>query len=476
VAAVRKDLVTGLAIQTALIAADKEIGIRPDIVDTATLIYPTMPQGPGDETTFILIVTTTKPYDQASLLKNLRKKDAKPKDGFVPLDEGKLVLNLTGEKTFAVLHEKHIEKFKKGPLGEQKEGIMSEALKLAKAKHHFVFSIDFSMLPNEIFTAAPAELQPFLPLLKSKSSVLFADLKEKELKAGVNFTCSDANAAQEAERSFKLLLKLASDGLADVLKEEKVQKELAALLPALKELERGVNNVKVARKDTRLETSIELKADFPVEKMVAEIVKKINEENARGNATNNLRQIGLAMHNYHDVNNGFPAAAICDKKGKPLLSWRVAILPYIEQDQLYKQFKLDEPWDSEHNKKLIEKMPKTYALPGAKADGKTHYRVFTGNGAGFDVVQATRIQDITDGTSNTLMIVETADPTAWSKPDDIEYDEKLDVEKQLRFVDGKTTVALFDGSVRFLKKGLNTKTWHLLVQKNDGQPIPNLDD
>src|SRR4051794_14898536 len=71
---------------------------------------------------------------------------------------------------------------------------------------------------------------------------------------------------------------------------------------------------------------------------------------------NNLKQIALAFHNYESA-NGFSPADISDKDGKPILSWRVAILPYIEEDALPRQFKLDEPWDSENNKKLIEKMP-----------------------------------------------------------------------------------------------------------------------
>jgi hypothetical protein len=459
----------------ALAAAEKEIGIRPDLVDTATFFYPTMPQGPGDETTFVAIVTTTKPYDKSALLKNVRAKDAKEKDGFIPL-EAKLQLALVGERTFAVMHESLVEKFKKGDFGGQKDGVMAEALKLAAAKHQFVFSIDFSKLPNELFTAAPAELQPFLPLLKTKSSVLFADLKGKELKAGMNFNCADGNAAQDAERSFKLLMKLAADGLADVLKDEKLAKELAVALPALKELERAVNDVKVVRNDARLETSLTLKADFPVEKVVAELAKKITEGNAQALATNNLKQIGIAMHNYHDVHQGFPSTSICDRKGKPLLSWRVAILPYVEQDQLYKRFKLDEPWDSEHNKKLIAEMPKLYALPGGKADGKTHYKVFYGNNAVFDLVQATKITEIPDGTSNTLMVVEAAEGTDWTKPEDIEYDPKLPVGKLLLFKDDKTPVVFCDGSVRFLKKGLADKTWHMLIQKNDGQVIPDLDE
>src|SRR4249919_3311122 len=92
-------------------------------------------------------------------------------------------------------------------------------------------------------------------------------------------------------------------------------------------------------------------------------VQAAREAARRAQCVNNLKQIGLAMHNYHDVKNGLPPSAIVDKQGKPLLSWRVAILPYIEQQPLYDKFKLDEPWDSPNNKDLIQYMPSIYMCP-----------------------------------------------------------------------------------------------------------------
>src|SRR5262249_2456674 len=95
----------------------------------------------------------------------------------------------------------------------------------------------------------------------------------------------------------------------------------------------------------------------------------------RMQSTNKLKQIGLALHNYHDTHRGFPAWASHDKQNKPLLSWRVHLLPYLEQNALYKEFHLNEPWDSEHNKKLIARMPKIFAGEDATlaAAGKTAY-------------------------------------------------------------------------------------------------------
>src|SRR5262249_13923767 len=109
---------------------------------------------------------------------------------------------------------------------------------------------------------------------------------------------------------------------------------------------------------------------------------------ARADSQNNLRQIRMALHNLRDV-NGFLPAGYYDKSGKGLgLSWRVAILPYIEEAKLWQEFHLDEPWNSEHNKKLITKMPKTYAPPDSTdTRGYTYYRGFTGPGT---ILQPTR--------------------------------------------------------------------------------------
>lgn len=468
----RKSL--GKELDKYLALAKEAVGASPESVDTATFFYPTMPQGPGDERTFVVAVTTTQPYDRNTLLKKIWKTDAKPGKDRVELEE-KFVLYYASDTMFLVMHDSLIEKFAKAPVADTKEGVMTEAIKMARDKHHFVLSQDFSKLPNEIFTAAPPELQPFLPLLKAKTATMYADLKEKNLDVGVKFLNNDINAAEDAERSFKLLMKLATDGLADVLKDDKNLKEIGDFLPGLKELERGLKEVKIVRNDTRLDASMALKLDLPVGKLVTEFVKKANIGSSQAESTNNLKQIGLAMHNYHDVHNGLPPAAIVDKKGKPLLSWRVAILPYVEEDALYKQFHLDEPWDSDHNKTLIAKMPKVYALPNAKADGKTHYRAFYNNGAAFDLIQQIRLADFMDGTSNTALIMEFADPIDWSKPDDIEFDEKIQIEKLLRFVDNRTATVFADGSVRMIKKGKEDKIWRWIVQRNDGNPLPDLE-
>ena len=111
--------------------------------------------------------------------------------------------------------------------------------------------------------------------------------------------------------------------------------------------------------------------------LVDSITRPARQAAIRSQCVNNEKQIGLAIHNYIVSHGSFPPAYTHDKAGKPLLSWRVLILPYIEQDALYKEFHLDEPWDSPHNKALIARMPATYRCPGENEElarqGKTRY-------------------------------------------------------------------------------------------------------
>ncbi|QDT71071.1 DUF1559 family PulG-like putative transporter [Lacipirellula limnantheis] len=160
------------------------------------------------------------------------------------------------------------------------------------------------------------------------------------------------------------------------------------------------------------------------------MTQKMRDELYRKSRMNNFKQIALGLHNHESAKSTFPAGAIYDNSGKPLLSWRVQLLPYMEQMKLYNQFHLDEPWDSEHNRKLIDQMPEFYADPdpavrAAIGDrGRTTFLAPRAEGTVFGGREGIKFGDLKDGSSQTIMVVEVVPQRAvvWTKPDDWEVD------------------------------------------------------
>ncbi|MGA2617671.1 MAG: DUF1559 domain-containing protein [Thermoguttaceae bacterium] len=156
------------------------------------------------------------------------------------------------------------------------------------------------------------------------------------------------------------------------------------------------------------------------------------------------------------------------------MSWRVQILPFLEENGLYKQFRLDEPWDSEHNAKLIPRMPKVFQNPSEPLQpGKASYLAVVGKGFMFEGDKGRRLAEVTDGTAHTIMVVEADANRAvtWTRPDDWEFDAKRPL-AGLGHAHPNGFNALFaDGSVRFISASIDPKTFHALLTINGGEPI-----
>ena len=142
----------------------------------------------------------------------------------------------------------------------------------------------------------------------------------------------------------------------------------------------------------------------------------------RAMCMNNQKMITLALINYESRHRRFPAY-IADKDGKPLLSWRVLILPYLEQHELYAQFHLDEPWDSPHNRPLAAKMPRYFRCPSdrTQASEQTSYVLVTGPGTAFEPGKAIGFDQMRRGASNMVLLSESAESgIVWTEPRDVD--------------------------------------------------------
>src|SRR5262249_1449764 len=148
-------------------------------------------------------------------------------------------------------------------------------------------------------------------------------------------------------------------------------------------------------------------------------------------AENQLESIGLAMAAYHDEHESFPPAYTLGMNRTPLLSWRVLILPYLGEAKLYKRFRLDEPWDSPDNVKLLSEMPLPFRSVRDidRQGGMTHWRVFTGTGTAFAAVGGISLGTFTDGPSNTLLVIEANEAVPWTKPEAILFGPKWPMPK-----------------------------------------------
>ena len=214
-------------------------------------------------------------------------------------------------------------------------------------------------------------------------------------------------------------------------------------------------------------------------------VQASREAARQANCLNNMKQIGLAMHNYHSVHNCFPPAYIPDENGNPKHSWRVLILPYMEEKALYDQYNFDEPWDSPANQQLADMMPKVYNCPSdAFSDpaSETSYLMVTGAGTVGEGSTPTKIAQIKDGTSNTIMVVEASgrgvnwlEPRDWdTSRGDFSVNEGMGTGIESEHL-GTANVLFCDGSVQSMDAWVDPDDLKALTTRDGGENVQGWD-
>ncbi len=391
--------------------------------------------------------------------------------------------------------------FSKSPA---RSGPLSYGLQLAAGGKPVVVSVNVAAIPPEAFRELKDLPTEVLPLLKAEHVTAALDLAgavKVDLRAGYK-TAADA---QDAEKAVKTLAELGRKHLTEI--KEDIEKRLydpkaktprplegipeavftVFALGAINKTDELLANpgAHIKRAGNDLTASFSLPKELVVGAsgmaafgvgLLLPAIQKTRAAAARMQSQNNLKQIALAVHNYESAYGHLPNN-VTDKNGKPILSWRVAILPFIEQDNVYRNFKLDEPWDSEHNKKFSQLAIKVFMSPQADPatpPGMTSYKAFVGPDTMFSPGKKIRFQDISDGTSNTIMVIEAGDPVPWAKPDDIPFDPKKPLPKlALPGVPDIVNAAFGDGSVRTLvMKGIKEDTMKALITRSGGEVLP----
>lgn len=370
--------------------------------------------------------------------------------------------------------------------------------------HDMSVLVQMKRVPADLLAAVPP---PFSEILKADTLRVNMDLG-KDLIVGAVAQFASEKEAQESEEILKGLAKLAilvmeseRQGMMKRLEnaEEKrpsafsqMPEALAAFysLATMNDYINLLKNPPLTRTGNTLEAKMkqELSGQLATVSTVAigiglllPAVQKVRQAATRTQGVNNLKQLGLAFHNYESAYTNFPGNITDKKTGKALLSWRVAILPFIEQDNLYRQFKLDEPWDSEHNLKIAKIAIKLYTPPGqqvqqdSQGNCLTPYQGLAGPSGLLEPGKKIRLADITDGTSNTILLVEAKNLVIWTKPDDVPFDPKAgfaEPEKVFGGLSPNGFNSLFaDGSVRFISNSIDKKILKALFTRNGGERV-----
>jgi hypothetical protein len=451
---------------------EKHFGLALEQVERLTLAIVGPPPASREP---VIIVRTVKPYELAKVLATdakLKRETYKGESLYVadrwaayPLDNRTLAFSeFASELHNLIDHPRPKEK-----------SALTNALTQAAQRHALLLGVNAKQyFDSSQGDPLPANAEPFRPLFLAHWATLVVDVgAESRLTVTARFANEkDAKAAAKTAESGLALLRGALDQGIEMLGKEKETAEFASLL---KQLKQPVKEMQIEQKSEMLQSSLQVKVDpAAAGVVVVEGIQKMREAAARTQSANNLKQLALAMLNYEAATGRFPPQAIFDKNGKPLLSWRVLILPYIEQQNLYKQFHFDEPWDSEHNKKLLDRMPKMFASPQDEKCVKehvTHYQGFVGKWAFFEGKQGIRIADITDGTSNTIMLAEASKAVPWTKPEDIPFDAEKPLPKLGLAGASYFLAAICDGSVRAISHSITKETLRNAIQRTDGNPL-----
>lgn len=385
----------------------------------------------------------------------------------VPIDERTVVIGMASHfYADTSLHDLLAVLLKRSARGP-----LTPALEAAAGKYSVVLGVNIPAIREAIPEKGWVHLLPINTLMKCNSVTGTLDFGQ-EVRLAFHVDGPDEATAKRMLDVMRSIHILGMESLAGLknLGDDEVGSTMQLLFSFVEPV---LREAKFEQKGNTASVVMANKIDEQLAKTIKDALEKLKETATRSRSQNNLKQLAIAVHSHHDALGRFPFQGVPAPNGNnPKLSWRVTILPYIEELQLYNEFKLNEAWDSEHNKKLIAKMPKLYAPLGSGTGapaGHTFYRAFTGPGT---LSAAQTFAGVTDGTSNTLLFVEAGEAVPWTKPEDFPYDPNRPLPKLGGHFKGKMNVAMGDGSVRMIDlTKVPEQVLRALITANGGEVV-----
>jgi hypothetical protein len=459
-----------------------ELGFDLHDVGQATIVFGQPGGNAGDPPNLAFVLRFTKPMDTAALAAKLvpqgNEAQIEGKRGRVSAAQHNLSCALVDGQTMLVAEEGGLHW---ALAAKATESPLRKLLAAADDSPEVQVIVAVEPLRPQL-ALATKQVPPQLAALSKLPNLINSVAASAKLTAqnGMQFHITavspNEQSAQEAEGAIKQLL---TDGTTMLLAQVNPP---VAPGPSTVDFNSIARNVVDTLQPTHHGNRVQIHADLQsapamvgtTVALLLPAVQAAREAAARTVSANNLKQIGLALMNHHAAMKRFPGAAIRDKDGKPLLSWRVALLPYLEGGQLYREFHLDEPWDSENNKKLLNKMPAVFKHPKVDQPDVTVYQAVVGLHCAFEGNQGTSAKAFTDGTSKTIMVIEAAPEKSvpWTKPDDWEPDMNNPTAGLGKLFNGVFIVLFADGSVRHISQSIDPAVFKAMLTRNGGEAIP----
>ena len=193
-----------------------------------------------------------------------------------------------------------------------------------------------------------------------------------------------------------------------------------------------------------------------------------------------LARIHRALREYRLRHGHYPPAEARDRDGRPLLSWRIAILPYLAPandpvtraayEALARRFRADEPWDGPHNRALLAEMPAPFGPSDPAAPGQTRYQAFVGPGAVFEADRGLALEDVRDDPAATLLVVEAGAPVPWTRPVDLPFAPAAPLPPLGSGDDGRFAAVFVDGHVALVGREAGDRALRALITRDGGEP------
>jgi len=277
---------------------------------------------------------------------------------------------------------------------------------------------------------AGAKLGAFSPLWTGTTAGLLTANLHENLKLVLLLKAKSVDDATKVKATLEAALTLGQNSLSQARSALSRQPDNngAFFLGLIDTVDSLIDSIKITRVDNASTHDVVASAEMDLNEapklsiMMLPAIANARQAATRQQSMNNLKQLALAMYNYQEANKSFPPAVLYGPDGKTPYSWRVALLPYLDQAALYEQYNKNEPWDSPANKLVLAKMPVLFRDTGDPADSTfSSYYVLAGPSTPFFGKEGCQIAQLTDGTSNTLLIVEAKRDIPWTKPEDIPY-------------------------------------------------------